>query len=124
MFGRKRGRILARGHTVWPAVVEEALQSHPYVEMAAAFGVPDPLRCSTDVMAIVKLREDHQPTQGLEDELLELCRGRLKEYELPSRITFVDNIPVTTMGKVDRGALLRMIDEKIKEHVEGSGEEP
>ena len=124
VVGRKMERILARGHTVWPAVVEEALQSHPYVEMAAAFGVPDPLRCSTDVMAIVKLREDHQPTQGLEDELLELCRGRLKEYELPSRITFVDNIPVTTMGKVDRGALLRMIDEKIRNMLRGAERSP
>jgi len=124
VVGRKMDRILARGHTVWPTVVEEALLSHPSVELAVAFGAPDPLRCSTDVMAIVKLREGHRQTQGLEDELMELCRGRLREYELPSRITFSDSIPVTPIGKVDRRAVLREIDEKIKEHVEGGGLAP
>jgi long-chain acyl-CoA synthetase len=124
VVGRKMDRILARGHAVWPTVVEEALQSHPSVELAVAFGAPDPLRCSTDVMAAVKLREGLTPTQALEDELMELCRGRLREYELPSRITFRDSIPVTPMGKVDRVAVLREIDEKIKELSEGGGGTP
>ena len=120
IVGRKMDRILARGHTVWPTMVEDALKTHPAVEMAVAFGAPDPLRCSTDVRAMVKLKEGYGPSPELQEELLETCRRTLKEYEVPSGITFRDQIPVTAVGKVDRRAVLT----EIKKIVETGGEIP
>jgi long-chain acyl-CoA synthetase len=124
IVGRKMDRVLARGHTVWPTVVEDVLLSHPAVEMAVAFGAPDPLRCSTDVRAAVKLKEGYEASPALEEELLETCRRTLKEYEVPAGITFMARMPVTAMGKVDRRAVLAEIDEKIREMVEAAGEPP
>ena len=118
VVGRKWDRILARGHTVWPTMVEDALQSHRAVELAVAFGVPDPLRCSTDIRAMVKLKDGYSASPQLEEELLTICRQRLKEYEVPTGITFRDTMPVTLMGKVDRKAVLAEIDEKIRELTE------
>ena len=57
IVGRKRDRIVAGGHTVWPTEVEEVLLGSPEVEVAVAVGAPDPLRCNTDIQALVVLRK-------------------------------------------------------------------
>ena len=119
IVGRKRDRIVARGHTVWPTMVEEALESHDAIEAAVAFGVPDPLRCSTDIRAAVKLDDGYEPTRVLERELIELCVGKLEEYQVPTAIMFRDDLPMTPMGKVDRGAVIAEVDELIKELMQG-----
>ena len=93
------------------------------MELAVAFGVPDPLRCSTDIMAMVKLKDGISASLQLEEELLTICRQRLKEYEVPTGVTFRDTMPVTLMGKVDRKAVLAEIDEKIRKLTE-KGEVP
>ncbi len=123
IVGRKRDRIVARGHTVWPTMVEEALVSHGAVEAAVAFGVPDPLRCSTDIRAAVKLVDGYEPSRELEREFIELCASKLEEYQVPTAIMFREELPMTTMGKVDRGAVIAEVDERIKELM-GGGEMP
>ncbi len=123
IVGRKRDRIVASGHTVWPTMVEEALESHGAVEAAVAFGVPDPLRCSTDIRAAVKLADGYEPSRELERELIELCAGKLEEYQIPTAIVFRDELPMTPMGKVDRGAVIAEVDERLKELMQG-GEMP
>jgi acyl-coenzyme A synthetase/AMP-(fatty) acid ligase len=104
-------------------MVEEALESHGAVEAAVAFGVPDPLRCSTDIRAAVKLADGYEPSRELERELIELCAGKLEEYQVPTAIMFRDELPMTAMGKVDRGAVIAEVDERIKELMQG-GETP
>ena len=122
IVGRKMDRILARGHTVWPTMVEDVLLSHPAVGLAVAFGAPDPLRCSTDIGAVVKLKDGYMVSPRLENELLQTCRQRLRDYEVPVRVVFRDTMPTTMMGKVDRRAVLAEMDERIRELVEAGGE--
>jgi len=126
IVGRKRDRIVARGHTVWPTMVEEALESHGAVEAAVAFGVPDPLRCSTDIRAAVKLADGHEPSDELERELIALCAHRLDEYQVPTAIMFREELPMTPMGKVDRAAMIAEVDEMVRELMQGgeTSEEP
>jgi long-chain acyl-CoA synthetase len=101
VVGRKRDRIVAGGRTVWPSEVEEAISSHPAVGNAVAIGVPDPLRCSTDLRAVVTLKGEVN-LEGLEVELLDHCRKRLEYFKVPAEIVIVDSLPMTPMGKVDR----------------------
>ena len=61
VMGRMRDRIVAAGHTVWPVEVEEVLLSSPDVEAAVAVGAPDPLRCNTDIQALVVLKKGVDP---------------------------------------------------------------
>jgi long-chain acyl-CoA synthetase len=113
--GRKRDRILAGGHTIWPRDVEEVLTSHPYVKEAIAIGVPDPLRCSSDIQALVTLMK--KGGEGLEDELLDHCRKRLKYFQVPAKIILVDSLPKTPMGKVDRLAVETEVERRIQEEI-------
>ena len=117
VHGRKRDRIIADGHTVWPQEVEDALSSHPDVELAAAFGVPDPLRCSTDIQAVVTLVEGAE-REGLEGRLLDHCRERLEYFQVPARVMVVDSLPLTTMGKVDRLAIEAEVERRIQEQMD------
>jgi long-chain acyl-CoA synthetase len=104
IVGRKQERIVSSGHVVWPSLVEEVLRTHPAVEAAAALGVLDPLRCATDVRAIVTLRAgwDLDETRR---SLMELCGKRLEPYQVPSEISIVSSMPTTPLGKIDKRAL-------------------
>lgn len=115
IVGRKNDRIVADGRTVWPTRVEEVLESHPSVEHAVAFGVPDPLRCSTDIRAIVVPKGDKK----LEKELIDLCTLELEEYMVPTRIMFRESVPLTVMGKVDRLKIIKEVDAIINEAMKG-----
>ena len=113
VIGRKRDRIVAAGHTVWPTEVEEILLSNPDVSLAIAVGAPDPLRCNTDIQALVILKEGVDPI-GAEARLLELSRDKLQPYQVPGRIEIVQNLPLTNMGKVDRLAVEAEIERRAQ----------
>jgi long-chain acyl-CoA synthetase len=106
---RKEERIVHAGHTVWPSQVEDLLVSHPAVELAALIGVPDPLRCATDLRAVVSLKQGVGGLE-LEKDLMELCRERLEPFQVPSNIVVTENLPRTPLGKVDRVALRARLD--------------
>jgi len=118
IVGRKNDRIVAEGHTVWPTLVEDVLMSHSGVLHAVAFGVPDPLRCNTDIRAIV-VPQENRDTSELEKELLKLCRDKLERYEVPSKIIFRDSLPLTLLGKVDRKKIIEEIDAMIDRLMQG-----
>jgi long-chain acyl-CoA synthetase len=113
VVGRKADQIVAAGHTVWPMMVEEALLTSPDVEVAVAIGAPDPLRCNTDIQALIVLKGGAQ-REGVEARLIELCRARLQPYEVPGRIDVVDSLPMTNMGKVDRVAVAAEIERRVQ----------
>jgi long-chain acyl-CoA synthetase len=113
VVGRKADQIVASGHTVWPTMVEEVLLTSPDVESAVAIGAPDPLRCNTDIQALVVLKRGAQ-REGAEARLIELCRERLQPYEVPGRIDVVDSLPLNNMGKVDRVAVAAEVERRVQ----------
>ena len=114
IVGRKLDRIVAAGHTVWPSEVEKFLGAHPGVERVVAIGVPDPLRCATDVEAFVTLRTGVEH-EDIEEELLDLCARSLDYFKVPARITVVDDLPLTALGKVDRVAVEAELERRLQE---------
>jgi len=114
IVGRKLDRIVAAGHTVWPSEVEKVLGAHPGVERVVAIGVPDPLRCATDVEAFVTLRTGVEQ-EGIEEELLDLCARSLDYFKVPAKITIVTSLPLTSLGKVDRVAFEAELERRLQE---------
>jgi oxalate---CoA ligase len=96
LIGRIKEIIIRGGENISPAEVEDALRSHPAVEDAAVFGVPDE-KYGELVAAAVSLRgavNDHV--------LLEHCRASLTHVKIPSVIHVLDEIPRTATGKLQR----------------------
>ncbi|OWY18638.1 AMP-dependent synthetase [Thioclava sp. JM3] len=103
-IGRDDDIISTGGYRVGPAEIEDCLISHPAVQMAGVVGQPDPLRGEI-VAAFVTLCPGHADTEALRDDLAAHVRARLAKYEYPRAIYVIDDMPVTTTGKIIRNAL-------------------
>lgn len=95
---RKKEMLKVSGFNVFPREVEEVLYAHPAVLEAAVIGTPDIYRGEA-VCAYVALR---QGVQTDTNELIAYCRTRLTGYKVPSRIEFVEQLPKTKVGKIDK----------------------
>jgi acetyl-CoA synthetase len=99
--GRSDDVIISAGWTLSAVEMERALLTHPDVREAAVVGVADALRGQVPQAWIVARRE----TRGLADALQAHVRERLGRHEFPRDVRFVDALPRTPAGKVDRHAL-------------------
>jgi acyl-CoA synthetase (AMP-forming)/AMP-acid ligase II len=99
--GRQKDVILHGGFTVYANEVERALEQHPDVLEAAVLGLPDEQRGEVPVAA-VRIR----PRGGVGEEgLAAWARERLSGYKAPRRVRFVDELPRTGTGKVQKDEL-------------------
>jgi acetyl-CoA synthetase len=111
--GRDDDVITSAGYRIGPVEIEECLLAHPSVALAAAIGVPDPVRTEI-VMAYLVLRPGYTPSEMLKSDVQAFVRDRLAAYEYPRRIAFVDELPTTATGKIMRRLLRqRAIDEGV-----------
>lgn len=102
--GRADDIISSSGYRIGPTEIEDALTRHPAVLMAAAVGVPDPVRTES-IKAFLVLRKEFQGSPELAEEIRTSLRERLAKHEVPREIAFVDGLPMTTTGKVLRREL-------------------
>jgi acetyl-CoA synthetase len=102
--GRSDDVIKSAGYRIGPAEIESCLVRHPAVANAAVIGVPDEARGSV-VKAFVVLQPGQVPSRALEEDIRQHVRGRLAPYEYPREIEFIDQLPMTTTGKVQRKEL-------------------
>ncbi len=101
---RKDDVISSMGYRIGPGEIEESLMGHPAVAMCAVVGIPDEVRGQVPAAYIV-LRTGHVPSDELAAALQDHVRVRLAAHEVPRRVTFVEDLPRTTTGKVMRREL-------------------
>ncbi|MGI8894197.1 MAG: AMP-binding protein [Casimicrobiaceae bacterium] len=102
--GRADDMFKAAGYRIGPSEIENCLVKHPAVANAAVVPSPDAIRGNV-VKAFVVLAAGHTASQGLADELQQHVRQFLAPYEYPKEIEFLDELPMTTTGKVQRRVL-------------------
>ena len=102
--GRSDDVIKSSGYRIGPAEIESCLVKHPAVANAAVIGKPDEARGAI-VKAFIVLQPGQKPSASLVDEIQKHVRGRLAPYEYPREIEFIDALPMTTTGKVQRKEL-------------------
>ncbi len=101
--GRLSDVINRGGEKIDPAEVEGVLAAHPAIVAVAVCGVPD-VEMGERVGAVVVARE-----RLGEQQLKNWCRERLAGYKVPEMVAFVDEIPLTELGKVSRKALRSIV---------------
>ncbi|CAN1527173.1 Acs Acyl-coenzyme A synthetases/AMP-(fatty) acid ligases [Rhabdaerophilaceae bacterium] len=102
--GRDDDLITSAGYRIGPVEVEDCLIKHPAVALAAVVGKPDAMRTEI-VTAFLVLNPGRQPSAALATEIQAHVRERLSAHEYPREIHFVDDLPLTTTGKVIRRIL-------------------
>ena len=103
IVGRKKEMYISGGENVYPAEVEQAVMRHPDVEEAAVVGVPDEKWGESGLGAVVL-----KSGAGLTgDELKSYLRGKIAHYKVPKRFVFMDELPKTGAGKIDKLLLLK-----------------
>jgi acetyl-CoA synthetase len=102
--GRADDVITSAGYRIGPSEIEDALARHPAVVMAAAVGVPDPVRTES-IKAFVVLKEGISPSPDLVEDVRSFVREHLARHEVPRDIEFVATLPMTTTGKILRREL-------------------
>ncbi len=112
--GRSDDVIKSAGYRIGPAEIESCLVKHPAVANAAVIGKPDAVRGAI-VKAFIVLQPGHSPTSNLIEEIQTHVRGRLAPYEYPREIEFLDALPMTTTGKVQRKELRKREAAKLKQ---------
>jgi acetyl-CoA synthetase len=103
-LGRDDDVITSSGYRIGPGEIEDCLIRHPAVSLAAVVGKPDPLRTEI-VKAFIVLKPGVPPTHELASEIQEFVRRRLSAHEYPREVAFIDDMPMTTTGKVIRRLL-------------------
>ncbi len=103
-IGRDDDVITSSGYRIGPTEIEDCLLRHPAVSLAAVVGKPDPVRTEI-VKAFVVLRAGTHPSPELEEDIRNFVRNRLSAHEYPREISFRDDLPLTSTGKVIRRIL-------------------
>ena len=104
--GRSDDMFKSAGYRIGPGEIENCLVKHAAVANAAVIGEPDETR-GTVVKAFIVLQAGHKPSADLEASLQDHVRKFLAPYEYPKIIEFIDALPMTTTGKVQRRLLRR-----------------
>lgn len=110
-IGRADDVITSSGYRIGPFDVESALIEHPAVIEAAVVGVPDPERTEI-VKAFVILAKGVAGTEALREELQAHVKRRLSAHAWPKLLDFVDELPKTPSGKIQRFILRKAEVEK------------
>lgn len=98
VVGRRKDMIISGGFNIYAREVENTLQSHPAVQEAAVFGLPD-IEWGESVAAAMIVR----PGMTLNvDEVISYCKDHLASYKKPKHVYFVSDFPRNTLGKVQK----------------------
>ena len=102
--GRADDMFKAAGYRIGPSEIENCLVRHPAVVNAAVVPSPDEVRGNI-VKAFIVLAPGYAPSAQLEADIASHVRQHLAPYEYPKAIEFIDALPMTTTGKVQRKVL-------------------
>jgi fatty-acyl-CoA synthase len=98
---RAKDMIISGGFNVYPREVEDVITTHPGVAMAAVIGIPDE-KWGEAVKAVVVRKSDADVTAA---DLIDLVRDMKGPVQTPKTVDFVDDLPLTALGKPDKKAV-------------------
>ncbi len=109
LVDRVKDMIIVSGYKVFSKKVEEILSEHPAVNMIALVGVPNPDRPGSEIVkAFITVSpgfKGKMTTDILKEEILKYAKVLLTPYEVPKIIEFLEEMPLTAVGKINKKAL-------------------
>ena len=118
--GRKDDVINSAGYRIGPTEIESTLIKHPAVAMAAVIGVPDTIRGEV-VKAYITTKQGVEGNRTLAAEIQAFVKTQLAAYEYPREVEFIDQMPLTTTGKIRRNQLRARHQQELQAGPEQKG---
>ncbi len=99
-FKQRAKRIIkTSGIAVYPSHIEDVLNKHPAVRISCVIGVPHESQGEVP-KAFIVLQDGYEGTDSLKEEIIDSCKSQLLTYSRPRNIEFIDDMPMTRVGKV------------------------
>jgi len=107
---RLKDMVMVSGFKVFTRTVDDVLMGHPDIEMAATIGLPDPGRPGSEIVATaVVLESEVEKSDATKDKIIQFMRDKVAPYKVPKRIEFMEELPVSPVGKVLKRKLREMM---------------
>jgi 2-aminobenzoate-CoA ligase len=104
--------IISSGYNIAGPEIENVLLEHPQVKECGVVGTPDPARGAL-VTAYVVLRDPAAAGDGLVAELQDFVKAEIAPYKYPRKVVFVESLPRTETGKLQRFRLRQLAAEAV-----------
>ena len=106
LVDRTKDMIIVSGFKVFSVEVDDKMNKHPAIELCACIGLPDPDRPGSEIVKLyVQLKEGHESSDDMKADILKFSQENLAKYKIPKIIEIVKELPLTTIGKVDKKVL-------------------
>ncbi|MCP4354473.1 MAG: long-chain fatty acid--CoA ligase, partial [Proteobacteria bacterium] len=105
---RVKDMIIVSGFKVFSKKVEEVMAEHPAIEMSAIIGLPNPDKPGSEIVKQYIMLTSAYRDKGhveLKSEIMDFAKEKLARYEVPKELIFRDELPLTTIGKLDKKLL-------------------
>ena len=110
IVGRTKDMVIRGGENIYPREIEEFLYTHPKIQEAQVFGIPDE-RMGEELCVWVKLKSG----EGMDgNELRAWCQGKITHFKVPRYIQFVDDYPMTVTGKIQKFIMRDAMSEMLE----------
>jgi fatty-acyl-CoA synthase len=113
LFDRKKDMIISGGMNIYTTEIENVIQKHPDVSQVAVIGVPHP-DWGEAVLALIVPKPDTYPSK---EGILNLCNQELSRYKRPKEIRFIEALPLTPYGKIDKKALRKPFWDEVGRNI-------
>ncbi|MFX0181324.1 MAG: AMP-binding protein, partial [Candidatus Hodarchaeota archaeon] len=103
---RTKDMIIVSGYKVFSVEVDEKMNKHPAIELCSSVGIPDPDRPGSEhVKLYVLLKKGYEASEEIKKDIMKFAQENLAKYKVPRFIEILEEMPLTTVGKVDKKAL-------------------
>jgi long-chain acyl-CoA synthetase len=107
---RLKDMVIVSGYKVFTRTVDDVLMEHPDIDMAAAIGLPDLTRPGSEIVATaIVLKPGVEKSEDTRDKITQYMREKVAPYKVPKRIEFMEELPLSAVGKVLKRELREMM---------------
>lgn len=106
---RTKDMINVSGYKVFSVEVDDKMNKHPAIELCSSVGIPDPNRPGSEIVKLfVLLKEGYKSCDETKSDIINFAKRNLAKYKVPKNIEIIDEMPLTSVGKVDKKVLRKM----------------
>ncbi|MHA1427991.1 MAG: class I adenylate-forming enzyme family protein [Candidatus Helarchaeota archaeon] len=109
--GRMSEMITSGGEKIYPMEIEDVLRSHPKIQDVAITGIPDKI-WGQKVVAFIELERHQEMTVP---DVIDYCKDKIASYKKPRIVQFIEKLPLTKSGKINRNQVRKMASSLIVE---------